>query len=359
MLARTLRAGALPPTLTDGEVDLLRMVARVHGVEPWLTTLAVRSGRHDFQESRRQFVATQLGQRHELDRFAEHAHACGATWVVLKGLSLAETVYPERSARIGADVDVLVDPASFRAVIARLVASGWYLVDRNWPLLARTLPGQLRLRSPIGVVFDLHWHVLNNPALRSAFSMPTPHLLARREVTSSGLPMLGPNDLAIHVALHAAMSGANRLTWLADTVLATQKADSAALADRSRAAGADLALHLVCSRAERWLGMSSPAIPSVPARFRAACAAVDSTSGPSTDPDAPALARSFARSVRATPGETMAEFGRHLRAFLRPDGKLPTAAEQRDPNNVASPLLDCTDSASEASFYREVVATPN
>src|SRR6185437_16415495 len=162
----------------------------------------------------------------------------GIDWLVLKGPALAHSVYPRPDLRHYVDLDLLVSPADFGALLAVLEAAGYQLVDRNWPLLARDLPGELRLRSPRGVLLDLHWSIFNDAGRRASFSAPTAALLADRRELSVGFPALSATDQLVHAGIHAALSGANRLGWLLDVQLAAATADWPAVVGAARRIGA-------------------------------------------------------------------------------------------------------------------------
>jgi len=336
-------------------------LARSHGVEPWVCSVAARSGLKEFDADRRRNTAGQLRVRHELSVVADLARRQELRWAILKGLSLAEAVYPEVGARIGADVDILVEPNGFHDFVDSALEAGWTLLDRNWPLLASTVPGQLRLLSPHGSVFDVHWHVLNNPVLRRAFRMHTGELLARRVALASGVPALHPVDQSLHVALHASLSGASRLSWLADATLALRACDNIDdVTTRARATGTDLVMHLVHARSRRWLALdaSACALPA-PRSFRKMCTSVDALSGPRDDPESPSLARAFARSVRDSVHGSLSEFRLHAKGFARRDGSAQRSRELRDESSPTSPLHDVEDTAARELYYSAVADTAN
>src|SRR5262249_5413405 len=133
-------------------------------------------------------------------------------WLVLKGPALAHSVYPRPDLRQGVDLDVLVPPARFGDVLVALEAAGFTLLDRNWPLVAARVPGELRIRAPQGVLVDLHWAVLDDPALHRPFRLPVPGLLERaRWLDRAGCCALSAVDQLVHLGVHGALSGANRL----------------------------------------------------------------------------------------------------------------------------------------------------
>jgi len=323
-------------------------LARAHGVEAWLAALAPAAWTETAIQ-RVRFAAAARRDRHALDEFGAVAEASGIRWLAVNGQATAESLYPHPSWRYAVDVDVLVPPARFEQLGAALTSAGWQLLDRNWPLLAATRPGELRFRSPAGVLFDVHWHLMTTPALRANFGFDTDWLLARGRALDSGLPALSGPDQLVHLAVHAALSGASRLSWLLDTGLAARAVtDWTGVAEAAAAQHAALPLALVLRRAARWLG--TPSGPG--SSWGWLLAAVDRLSPVSAEPERPALARSFARSARRSGPASLVEFSRHLSAFVR-DGAPRTRRRSPlgDPADVRSPLHDVPDAAARARYF--------
>ncbi|MEO6702888.1 MAG: nucleotidyltransferase family protein, partial [Jatrophihabitantaceae bacterium] len=304
----------------DEQAGPVIAAARAHGLEAWLAGASPdRPAWAELAAQRPRFVAARARSRAELDRFGALADRLAMPWLAVKGQAVAESLYPRPQLRYGVDIDVLVPPDRFAELTENLTGAGWQLVDLNWPLTARTRPGQLRYLSPTGGLFDVHWNLMNNPRLRAGFPMPTQLMLDRRRQLESGLWALSPDDQLVHLAVHAALSGACRLVWLLDLALAArQVADWPALADAAGRAGAGPAVGLVLGRAQHWFDSPVPARNARGAGpcWRAITAAADRLSPLTSDPERPALARSLARSTRASTGKSLVEFGRHLAAFL-------------------------------------------
>jgi len=235
-------------------------------------------------------------------------------WTVLKGPALAYSVYPQPDLRHAVDLDVLVPPTRFGDVLDRFGEAGFTVLDQNWPLIAATRPGELRVRAPRGVLIDLHWAVLASPAGRRRFRLPTSGLLAHvRLLKPPGLPALSAVDQIVHLAAHGTMSGGNRLAWLLDVHLAAcRTTEWDAVAASASSAGVGTALGLLLARAGRlW---PSPAPRAVVRRllngsvWAAVDRVVDGASVLSADPDAPSRARAWARSASATRAAMLADF---------------------------------------------------
>jgi hypothetical protein len=158
---------------------------------------------------------------------------------VIKGPSAVELLYSAPGQRAYLDLDVLVEPAAFRDVLAALETGGATLLDRNWTVLRRDLLGEVHLRLPRGTSLDLHWNLINMN--RGRMWSDTEDVLQRAERRDLGgviVPTLDPADTVVHLATHAAVSGGDRLLWLKDIERA--------------AAVLDPPWELVVERARRW-----------------------------------------------------------------------------------------------------------
>lgn len=311
--------------LDPAVVETLVRVARAHGVEAWLARWAPSSTDEwePLAQQRLRFAAAsvrQLGRLRELDGIFA---GLGCPWAVLKGRAVAEDVYPRPDMRNSVDVDALVPPERLGDVLAGLEAHGWSLLDRNWPFMAEVVPGELRVQAPSGDLLDLHWHLVSSPVRRGWVRLPTAELLARRRPLPSGLPALHPIDQLLHLVLHGASSGGNRMMWLLDVELSARRVGSwPDVAAAAKASGTENSLVLMLMRAGHVLG-TSPPIGALSSGWgwRAACRVVDRRSPVRPDPDDPAIARSFARSARESTRASLGEFARHARAWLRTGAK--------------------------------------
>lgn len=343
--------------LTAVEAAELIGLSRAHGVEAWLTAAAATGWpstelQQQVDLQRIRFKAAAARDARELAAFGSLAATVDCEWVAVKGQATAISLYPQPFWRYGVDVDVLVDPRRFADLCQALLAAGWRLLDRNWPLLAATEPGELLFTSPTGTLFDVHWHLMTSPRLRSSFPFETRALLGRRRSLPTGLPALSGDDQLVHLAVHAALSGANRLSWLLDTGLAaTQVEDWRRLSRTADEVQAGAALELVLGRAGRWLG--TPTGSS--SLWAGAFGLVDRLSPLGPDPDRPSVARAFARSVRSSGPRSLLEFLRHGLAFARsgaprqrPLSPLQDAADRRSPRH------DAPDAAAQQRYFAAV-----
>jgi hypothetical protein len=174
-----------------------------------------------------------------LGRLQPVLDASPARWSVIKGPVLAELAYRDPGMRTYNDLDLLVEPRWFREVVAQLELTGAQLLDRNWKVIRRETFGELHLLLEAGIMLDLHWSLVT--IYRGRTAMSSTEMLARRErVTLAGVPAwsLDPVDRLLHLAVHAALSGADKLVWLKDIDMA--------------AALPGVNWDVVAERAERW-----------------------------------------------------------------------------------------------------------
>jgi hypothetical protein len=347
------RLAALP----GDRIEAVTALARRHGVEAWLAAVAPDvPAWQELTEQRARFMAARARAVGELHRFGAIAADLDCPWLVLKGQAVAEDLYPRPYFRHSMDIDVLVPPDRFAQLCAALEQHGWRLLDRNWPLLAATMPGELRYRSPTGGLFDVHWQVMNNPGLRAHFPLPTAELLSRARTLPSGLPALDPVDQLLHLCLHAALSGGNRLMWLLDCARSAGRiADWQLAADRAASSGTTLAVATILQRASGWLSVPAPGTTLGGGSWRLVCRLADGRSGLPADPDRPALARSLARSVQPGVAASFAALARHGTGWLAAGALWARRdASLGDVTDPGSPLYDDADATARERYLSAV-----
>lgn len=241
------------------DVQDLLMASLSHGVTP---ALAVRlRGRDDvpaelterLQACYRDQLARHLRTLADLRRLSSVLNETQMGWAVVKGPALAEGLWPRPDLRVYVDLDVLIDRRNLREAVAMLEANGVAPVDRNWPFILERVQGELSMELPFGTPLDLHWHLVNDRALRRVFRFPMDDLLGRSAPAKLGsvvAPVLDPVDTVLHLAYHMIHSGGHRLVWLNDFHLAVTAPgmDWDELYDRAQAYGCRLALALSLQR---------------------------------------------------------------------------------------------------------------
>jgi hypothetical protein len=293
----------------------------------------------------------------ELDRLLG---ALDVPWLVVKGPALVP-LYRDPGLRSSSDLDVLVASRHFGRVVRAMQDAGYEHLVVNWPLVQRFRAGELTMRSGDATI-DLHWHVLYSFFERRGLDIDIGAFLERRVAATVGgrqLPTLDPVDTVLHLGIHAAKSGADRLVWLKDLDLAVRdgRVDLDELVDRAsamrcgplvglaldrtaRALGTTLADGLVT----RLLGRGGLAIERLATLgWRAAEAGVDGSA-----------ARHVARAQRATPGATLVQLARmaHQRVVAGPN--IGTDADRLDPARPDSLLHRVGGDADRDEFLRWV-----
>ena len=210
----------------DDELAQLAQHAAWHRVVPFLAAAVRSSGVTVSEEAVASLARTHatrtaahLRVLADLDRVGACLLESSVPFLVVKGPVLSEHLYPSPDLRTYEDLDLLIPPGSFERAVDALQAGGSLLLDRNWALTRADTRGQLHFQLPMGTLADVHWHLLNRENVRDGFSITTDDLFERsREVDVGGrsVPTLDPVDTLLHVALHAALSGGDRLIWLKD-----------------------------------------------------------------------------------------------------------------------------------------------
>lgn len=175
--------------------------------------------------------------------------------VILKGSTFADRLYPDPTLRPFSDIDLLVSQDTV-VDVRRLLRELDYLPD---PVEGRKHVedyGQERWRrraeAEAACLLELHWNVVNSPALRRGVSL-TFEDLAFEAVGDNSAPRMTSASMLLVAAVHGATSHQfNRMMLLRDIAqLARGRAgevDAAWLAERSSMVGAKavlaMALHL-------------------------------------------------------------------------------------------------------------------
>lgn len=292
--------------------------------------------RADLEEA----VGRHLRTRVVLKELSDLFGAAEVAWVVLKGPVLSEHAHPVSGVRPYVDLDLLVGPAQFEGAVRLLCDNDWTMLDRNHRHLLAQFPGEVHLLSPSGVQVDLHWSLINMSTTRSAFTIASGPLLARRrfvQVGSHGVPALCATDMLLHTCLHAALTGADRLLLLLDVHEQVHRSQPRwnDVAQRAHEWGAGPATATVLIRSSRTLG--TPVQRSVLRQlaglsWRAIVRAADRVSPVERLTGGGSLARIVARSSRPTTFRSFAELAtRSRRHVLEPGPIESTATVTHDP----------------------------
>lgn len=277
-------------------------------------------------------------------------------WVTFKGPVLSETAHPRAGLRSYHDVDLLVSPGDLRQVCEILAAAGWTVTDYEDMLRNPEVPGEMHWTSPAGLLVDLHWSMTNTAVRRARLSVPTDDLLTRRRQVAIGLGRAWTLDLVdslVHVGLHAALTGANRLLLLLDVdQVARQVTDWAAVATRAKQWRAEHLLYLVLARSRHVLDTPLPTdlaeMFGVSRSFDRLCSAIDGWAPVPAARREPGLARMVARAVRPGAARTLVSVGRSAALGVGERVRRPKAAPRtrvRADEQALGVYLDAVESA--------------
>lgn len=254
----------------DAELAQLAQHAAWHRVVPFLAAAVRTSGASVSDEALASLArthATRTAAHLRVLADLDHVRACLAAddipFLVVKGPVLSEHLYPSPDLRMYEDLDLLIPPNSFERAVDALREGGSPLLDRNWALTRADTRGQLHFQLPMGTLADVHWHLLNRENVRDGFQITTDDLFERsREVHVGGRSVrtLHPVDTLLHVALHAALSGGDRLIWLKDIerALVVDRPPWDDVIERARAWKAGRSIAITLNRARRSLGAPVP-----------------------------------------------------------------------------------------------------
>lgn len=219
-------AGTLAPGeggVPDGDLPSdLATAALLHGVAGPVRDHLVAAGRAVPAALEHERLAAPGRHLRAVDDLAAVARALDGAlpWLVVKGPVVAASWFGRPQLRSYDDVDLLVPGTRLGDALERLESAGAVVVDDDWEhYLRHGLPGELRLRMPSGGLLDVHWRPFYTERLTSRHPVTAPELLVRAvraDVGGLSVPRLSPADALVHLCLHAALSGAARLSWLVD-----------------------------------------------------------------------------------------------------------------------------------------------
>lgn len=199
----------------------------------------------------------------ELPRLGAALDEAGVSWLIFKGPVLNEVVYRRPDLRAYGDIDVLVSPVHLGDALTAMEKAGCTVEDRNWDLLRRERLGEVQLTTAGGTAIDLHWHPLNDASARDSCPVDTATLLGRARAVQVGplvVRTLSRADTLVHLAVHAAMGGGNRLVWCKDLeqVVLHDRPAWDEVVDAATEWRAGLVCAVMLRRAHRALGFDVP-----------------------------------------------------------------------------------------------------
>ena len=310
-------------------------------------------------------VARHLAFVEDAARISSCLTSAGIPHAFLKGPVIAGLHHVVPTTRTYLDLDLLVDPNDLGAALTALQDAGCRLETQNWPLLAALVPAELMLCSPAGTVIDLHWHLVMKRELRRARGIDTQEILARRrEVVVHGvtLPALDATDTLLHLCVHGADAGGDRLLWLFDihSAVTAEPPDWAEVVRRSRETRVTAQVALMLGRSSRTFGTRFPPDTERELGQRSWTrldAAVESVGQRGSAYPAGSLTRTVARASRERLADSLVHVIRRGSAWLRGGGPwAPVPGAFVDPADPRSGLFD--GGGDLADYLAVVVAEP-
>jgi len=261
-----------PPTLIEAQdSDTRRMIVsgairhRVAGAVHLQTRnlgWSDADGAADLRDAYSSTISNHMWMTRELVMLKQLLDQTGVDWLTFKGPALVASAYPRPDVRSYGDLDLLVAPAALDVVLDALHGAGATIHVPSWDFLRETEQAQLPILMPRGVVLDLHWHVSNGPQSRLQFPMSTARLFAQSTDIAIGDLVVRGLDRAqtlIHLCLHGAMSGGERLVWVLDVHLAANHIqDWEAVIFAAHESRTGLVVAIMLGRAMHLLGTDLP-----------------------------------------------------------------------------------------------------
>lgn len=190
---------------------------------------------------RRLQLGSHGARRSHLAALAELRHlstVLDLPFLVVKGPVLAQR-YGDVGMRSYGDIDVLVGDQDFVAA-QRALSDAGYRPGTDPDANSRRF-AQVPYRRAGGVDVDLHRHLLAAEHRRRGSRVSSAELVERSvpiDLAAGRVATLDPVDTAVHVAVHGATSGADRLIWLIDFAVTMDGLDVDEVVDRSAQWGA-------------------------------------------------------------------------------------------------------------------------
>jgi Uncharacterised nucleotidyltransferase len=148
--------------------------------------------------------------------------AAGIDLLFVKGLTLGQRAWGSIGAKMGWDIDVLVDGGQLADAAALVEREGYALAIPEGPRARETLAlwhahwkESVWVRATDGTTVELHTALADNAVVLKGVGLASP----RQEVPIAGggtLPTLADEPLFAYLAVHGASSAWFRLKWIAD-----------------------------------------------------------------------------------------------------------------------------------------------
>ena len=156
-------------------------------------------------------------QRFELWRLLDSFHKANIPAIPLKGSFLRETVYPDPALRISEDLDVLIQPKDVevaKQVLRKLGRSpdiSSYNKDQYLPEKRHHLVPYVLLKHDARI--EIHWNIARPSQLLNVDIDGVWQRSSQGKIVDALAYILSPEDLLLHLALHAACFEKNKFLY--------------------------------------------------------------------------------------------------------------------------------------------------
>ncbi len=185
--------------------------------------------------------------------------------ILLKGAHLAEAVYKDPAARLMTDLDLMVARQNLDRASDVLARMGYRPTKSFWSEYETTFSHQLPIFTGKGLIpIELHWTILT-PDL--PYKIDINGLWERSQKLQASdieIQVLSPNDLILHLGLHASMqhklTGGLRLIYDIAATLDTygELIDWSIIVERTACWNANRAIYLVLRLCHSIFGIGAP-----------------------------------------------------------------------------------------------------
>jgi hypothetical protein len=209
-----------PPAPADAcDAERLVELARRHRVQGLITAGLGASAPPPLAVEAQQIAVHNLRAAAESARLKQAFEETGIELLFIKGLTLGTLAWPNPSAKMSWDIDVLVAPAAVKAAAALLEHLAYRRIvpgpGASLSAWHRGHKESVWFHPASGLHLELHTGLADNAAVLPTVNMSSPQQLV--EVASSiVLPTLAPAPLFAYLCVHGASSAWFRLKWIAD-----------------------------------------------------------------------------------------------------------------------------------------------
>lgn len=205
------------------DIDKLRLVGRPILAARWFLSsqgfLNLHSDEFDHQlfvENKSRWMRWKDGIKEIFDFLAASKYPC----ILLKGVDLSQSLYPDEGIRSLGDIDLLVKPKDILPIVNLLVEKGYKISSHEkpetfklWSSQEDTLPNEISLFNPGGLHIELHQHLVSSNIFQAGYPLKLDLIWERsKEIDtwnchSKFLRVLSTSDYVTYLILHIANHG--------------------------------------------------------------------------------------------------------------------------------------------------------